>query len=59
MESELDRLARGKYLLVTTFRRNGTPVRGPDDPWTGGRGCTSVRGGGEEGVWELRGHDCG
>lgn len=29
MASEVDRLAAGKYVLVTTFRRNGTPVATP------------------------------
>jgi len=27
--TDLDRLGAGKYLLVTTFRRNGTPVPTP------------------------------
>ena len=29
MASDLDRLGRGGYLLVTTFRRDGTPVPTP------------------------------
>ena len=31
--SEIERLSRGNYLLVTTFRRNGTPV--PTPVWVG------------------------
>lgn len=31
--SEVERLSRGKYLLVTTFRKDGTPV--PTPVWVG------------------------
>lgn len=31
--SDLERLSRGSYLLVTTFRRDGTPV--PTPVWVG------------------------
>jgi uncharacterized protein len=31
--SEVERLSRGSYLLVTTFRRDGTPV--PTPVWVG------------------------
>ena len=33
MVSEVERLGRGNYLLVTTFRRDGTPV--PTPVWVG------------------------
>lgn len=33
MNPDLSRLTKGKYLLVTTFRRNGTPV--PTPVWMG------------------------
>ncbi|HWM05335.1 MAG TPA: PPOX class F420-dependent oxidoreductase [Actinophytocola sp.] len=33
MRSEVERLGRGSYLLVTTFRRDGTPV--PTPVWVG------------------------
>ncbi|MPZ81135.1 MAG: PPOX class F420-dependent oxidoreductase [Actinophytocola sp.] len=33
MASEVERLSRGNYLLVTTFRRDGTPV--PTPVWVG------------------------
>lgn len=33
MVSEVERLSRGNYLLVTTFRRDGTPV--PTPVWVG------------------------
>jgi len=33
MTSEVERLGRGNYLLVTTFRRDGTPV--PTPVWVG------------------------
>ena len=33
MNPELSRLTKGKYLLVTTFRRDGTPV--PTPVWMG------------------------
>lgn len=33
MNTDTDRLTRGKYLLVTTFRRDGTPV--PTPVWVG------------------------
>ncbi|OLF16174.1 PPOX class F420-dependent oxidoreductase [Actinophytocola xanthii] len=33
MTSEIDRLSRSSYLLVTTFRRDGTPV--PTPVWVG------------------------
>ena len=42
MASEVDRLAAGKYLLVTTFRKNGTPV--PTPVWV-------VRDGDELVIW--------
>ncbi|WP_153811964.1 PPOX class F420-dependent oxidoreductase [Streptomyces sp. SUK 48] len=41
-DSRLARLAAGKYLLVTSFRRNGTPVATP--VWV-------VRDGASLGVW--------
>ncbi|MFR9787305.1 PPOX class F420-dependent oxidoreductase [Streptomyces sp. MB22_4] len=41
-ESRLARLAAGKYLLVTSYRRNGTPVATP--VWV-------VRDGASLGVW--------
>ncbi|HEV8558165.1 MAG TPA: PPOX class F420-dependent oxidoreductase [Actinophytocola sp.] len=42
MASDLDRLAAGKYVLVTTFRKNGTPV--PTPVWV-------VRDGDEVAIW--------
>ncbi|AXB48572.1 PPOX class F420-dependent oxidoreductase [Amycolatopsis albispora] len=36
MASELDRLAAEKYVVVTTFRKNGTPV--PTPVWIARRG---------------------
>src|SRR5213596_41014 len=33
MNTELDRLTKGKYVLVTTFRKDGTPV--PTPVWVG------------------------
>jgi hypothetical protein len=42
MASDLDRLAAGKYVLVTTFRKNGTPV--PTPVWV-------VRDGDEVVIW--------
>jgi PPOX class probable F420-dependent enzyme len=33
MKSEVERLSRGNYVLVTTFRRDGTPV--PTPVWVG------------------------
>ena len=33
MKSEVERLSSGNYLLVTTFRRDGTPV--PTPVWVG------------------------
>jgi PPOX class probable F420-dependent enzyme len=41
-DASLDRLGRGKYLLVTSYRRNGTPVATP--VWV-------VRDGDALGVW--------
>lgn len=45
MASEVDRLAAGKYALVTTFRRDGTPV--PTPVWV-------ARDGDELIVWTAR-----
>ncbi|MFE9453656.1 PPOX class F420-dependent oxidoreductase [Streptomyces sp. NPDC006739] len=42
MDETLDRLGAGKYLLVTSFRKNGTPVATP--VWV-------VRDGATLGVW--------
>jgi len=42
MASDVDRLAAGKYVLVTTFRKNGTPV--PTPVWV-------VRDGDEVVIW--------
>jgi hypothetical protein len=42
MTSDVERLAAGKYVLVTTFRKNGTPV--PTPVWV-------VRDGGEVVIW--------
>lgn len=36
MTSEIDRLSRSNYVLVTTFRRDGTPV--PTPVWVGREG---------------------
>ncbi len=44
MASDVERLAAGKYVLVTTFRKNGTPV--PTPVWV-------VRDGGEILVWTV------
>ncbi|MEU0335273.1 PPOX class F420-dependent oxidoreductase [Streptomyces sp. NPDC006193] len=41
-DTRLDRLGSGKYLLVTSYRKNGTPVATP--VWV-------VRDGGALGVW--------
>ncbi|MEV5880598.1 PPOX class F420-dependent oxidoreductase [Streptomyces sp. NPDC052101] len=41
-DTRLDRLGSGKYLLVTSYRKNGTPVATP--VWV-------VRDGGTLGVW--------
>ncbi|MFF5532732.1 PPOX class F420-dependent oxidoreductase [Streptomyces cinerochromogenes] len=41
-DTRLDRLGTGKYLLVTSYRKNGTPVATP--VWV-------VRDGGTLGVW--------
>ncbi|GGS77998.1 MULTISPECIES: PPOX class F420-dependent oxidoreductase [Streptomyces] len=41
-DTRLDRLGTGKYLLVTSYRKNGTPVATP--VWV-------VRNGGTLGVW--------
>ncbi|WP_428936177.1 PPOX class F420-dependent oxidoreductase [Streptomyces sp. ACT015] len=43
-DTTLDRLAAGKYLLVTTYRKNGTPV--PTPVWV-------VRDGDALGVWTV------
>ncbi|MEU3027471.1 PPOX class F420-dependent oxidoreductase [Streptomyces incarnatus] len=45
-DSRLARLAAGKYLLLTSFRRNGTPVATP--VWV-------VRDGASLGVWTAAG----
>jgi PPOX class probable F420-dependent enzyme len=44
MVSDVDRLTAGKYVLVTTFRKNGTPV--PTPVWV-------VRDGGEILIWTV------
>jgi uncharacterized protein len=44
MASEVDRLTAGKYVLVTTFRKNGTPV--PTPVWV-------VRDGDELVIWSA------
>ncbi len=36
MTSEVERLSRGNYMLVTTFRKDGTPV--PTPVWVGADG---------------------
>jgi PPOX class probable F420-dependent enzyme len=43
-DTPLDRLAAGKYLLITSFRKNGTPV--PTPVWV-------VRDGDALGVWTV------
>ncbi|QTE02716.1 PPOX class F420-dependent oxidoreductase [Streptomyces cyanogenus] len=43
-DTRLDRLGSGKYLLVTSYRKNGTPVATP--VWV-------VRDGGALGVWTV------
>jgi PPOX class probable F420-dependent enzyme len=45
MASEVDRLAAGNYVLVTTFRRDGTPV--PTPVWVAGDGDELI-------VWTAR-----
>ncbi|KOV92305.1 PPOX class F420-dependent oxidoreductase [Streptomyces sp. NRRL B-3648] len=45
-DTRLDRLGSGKYLLVTSFRKNGTPVATP--VWV-------VRDGDALGVWTVAG----
>lgn len=45
MPSDVDRLGAGKYLLLTTFRRDGTPV--PTPVWV-------ARDGDELVVWSAR-----
>ncbi len=44
VESEVERLAAGKYILVTTFRKDGTPV--PTPVWV-------VRDGGRLAAWSA------
>ncbi|MFJ4523453.1 PPOX class F420-dependent oxidoreductase [Streptomyces sp. NPDC088810] len=43
-DTRLERLGSGKYLLVTSFRKNGTPVATP--VWV-------IRDGGALGVWTV------
>ncbi|MEU1011270.1 PPOX class F420-dependent oxidoreductase [Streptomyces sp. NPDC005890] len=43
-DTRLDRLGSGKYLLVTSYRKNGTPVATP--VWV-------IRDGGALGVWTV------